>query len=155
MKTPDEGHLPFPANTGNLGGSLSTFKISFMEEQQNFFAESKEAFTEYVDERLLLFKLQTVEKTSRLIGTLFTAFLLAILGFFILLFLSIMLGYYFASLTGSLYWGFGLVATFYLILFFIILKLRKGFLERYIVNTIISTIFDKTPEEDDNGNKEK
>lgn len=126
-----------------------------MEEEQNFFAESKEAFTEYVDERLLLFKLQTVEKTSRLIGTLFTAFLLAILGFFILLFLSIMLGYYFASLTGSLYWGFGLVATFYLILFFVILKLRRGFLERYIVNTIISTIFDKNPEDDDNGNKEK
>lgn len=126
-----------------------------MEEEQNYFAESKEAIADYIDERLLLFKLQTVEKTSRLIGTLFTALLLAILGFFILLFLSIMLGYYFASLTGSLYWGFGLVATFYLGVFFIILKLRKGFLEKYIVNTIISTIFDKNTEDDGDSIKQK
>ena len=98
-----------------------------MEEKEDFFKESKKAIEEYIEERMLLFKLQSIEKASKLIAVLFTGLLLAILGFFILLFLSIMLGYFFASITGSLYLGFGIVAAFYLILFLVIFKIRKAF----------------------------
>jgi hypothetical protein len=126
-----------------------------MEEKEDFFKESGKAIEEYIEERMLLFKLQSIEKTSKLIAVLFTGLLLSILGFFILLFLSIMLGYFFASLTGSLYLGFGIVAAFYLILFLVILKIRKAVLEKYIINTVIETFFDKTADEDDNDNETK
>jgi len=36
-----------------------------------------------------------------------------------------MAGYYFASLTGSMYEGFGIVAALYLILLIIIIAIRK------------------------------
>jgi len=126
-----------------------------MEEKEDFFKESKKAIEEYIEERMLLFKLQSIEKASKLIAVLFTGLLLAILGFFILLFLSIMLGYFFASITGSLYLGFGIVAAFYLILFLVIFKIRKTVLEKYIINTVIETFFDKTADEDDNDNETK
>jgi len=126
-----------------------------MEEKEDFFKESKKAIEEYIEERMLLFKLQSIEKASKLIAVLFTGLLLAILGFFILLFLSILLGYFFASITGSLYLGFGIVAAFYLILFLVIFKIRKTVLEKYIINTVIETFFDKTADEDDNDNETK
>lgn len=123
-----------------------------MAEQPDFFDESGKKLKEYMDERALLLKMQAVEKTSKLVAVLFTTLILALLGFFILFFLSIMLGYYFASLTNSLYAGFGIVAGLYLILFIAILLLRKNVIEKYIINTVIATIFDKTGENNDDNN---
>lgn len=123
-----------------------------MAEQPDFFDESGKKIKEYIDERAMLLKMQTVEKTSKLIAVLFTGLILALLAFFILFFLSIMLGYYFASLTNSLYAGFGIVAGLYLILFIVILLLRKNFIEKYIINTVIATFFDKTADDNDDNN---
>jgi len=64
-----------------------------MEEKEDFFKESKKAIEEYIEERMLLFKLQSIEKASKLIAVLFTGLLLAILGFFILLFLNFLPGF--------------------------------------------------------------
>lgn len=123
-----------------------------MAEQPDFFDESGKKLKTYIDERALLLKMQAVEKTSKLVAVLFTTLILALLGFFILFFLSIMLGYYFASLTNSLYAGFGIVAGLYLIIFIAILLLRKNVIEKYIINTVIATIFDKTGENNDDSN---
>ena len=126
-----------------------------MEEQKSFFAESKEAVEQYLEDRILLIKLQTTEKISKLIAAMFTSLLIAILGFFILLFLSIMAGYYFASLTGSNFLGFGIVAAFYLILLGVIIAIRKNVIQKNIINMVIEVMFEKTKEEEEeNENKE-
>jgi ABC-type glycerol-3-phosphate transport system permease component len=129
--------------------------MRFMEEQKNFFAESKEAVEKYLQDRLLLLQLQTTEKISKLIAAMFASLLIAILGFFILLFLSIMAGYYFASLTGSNFLGFGIVAAFYLILLGVIVAIRKNVIQKNIINMVIEVMFEKTKEEEEeNENKE-
>jgi len=114
-----------------------------MEEQENYFHESRKRLEAYINERVLLLKLQALEKMSRLGASLFTAVVLAMLAFFILLFLSLMAGYYFAMLTDSMFGGFGIVTAFYVLLFLVLLKFKKNMIEKHITNMIITSFFEK------------
>lgn len=126
-----------------------------MEKDADYFVESKEKIKEYIQDRLLLIKLDMVEKTSKLVSVMFIGLLITILSFFIILFLSFMAGYYFASLTNSLYLGFGIVCGFYVLLLIFIIVAGKKMLHTYITNTVIETIFDQTADnDDDNDNRE-
>ena len=60
-----------------------------------------------------------------------------------------MAGYYFASLTNSLYLGFGIVCGFYLLLLVFIIVAGKRMLHTYITNTVIETIFDQTADNEE------
>ncbi|MBC7720821.1 MAG: phage holin family protein [Pedobacter sp.] len=123
-----------------------------MQEEDNqptFFTESRQRIEQYMQDRLLLLKLQMVEKVSQLIALLFTGLTLVLLIFFIMLFLSIMAGYFFTDITGSLYIGFGIVSAFYVGLFILIIKLRKNVIEKYIVDAVIKIFMDKTDDNND------
>ncbi len=122
-------------------------KNFFMSDEEKFFGESKKKVQEYIQQRLLLFKLQSIEKMSMLISVLFSVIVIMLFGFFIVLFISIMAGYYFASLTGSLYAGFGIVAGFYILLLTAILFLKKKVLDKFIVKSLMDIFFDKTNED--------
>ena len=115
-------------------------------EEDSFFTETKNQLEDYIQDRLLLIKLQTAEKTARLAGILIALLVIALLGFFVLLFISIMGGYYFATLTGSMFYGFGIVAAFYLLLLLVIIKYRVKLIENKVSNTIIKTFFEKAEE---------
>ncbi len=101
-----------------------------MQPEEKFFTESRKKIEEYVQNRISLLKLQMVEKASRLIAMLFSGLVIALLFFFILLFISIMGGYYFAQLTGSLFIGFGIISAFYIIVLLVVIKLRKNVIEK-------------------------
>ena len=125
-----------------------------MEEQQpSFFEETQELVEEYVGNRLQLFKLQTAEKSAKLVSLLLTVLVMALLCFFILLFLSITAGYFLAQKTGSLFTGFGIVAVFYVLLLAIVLYLRKRVIDKYISNTVVRIFFDTTADDDDSDEK--
>ncbi len=115
--------------------------------QSSFFKETRQHLEQYIKDRVLLLKLQMVEKVSQFTGLLFTGLTLVLLAFFILLFLSIMAGYFFADVTGSLYIGFGIVSVIYTLLFITIIKLRKKVIEKFIVDAVIK-IFIEKPDED-------
>jgi hypothetical protein len=117
-------------------------------EESSYFSESKEQIELYIKDRLLLLKLQTAEKTARLAGMLFTGLILGLFSFFVLLFISMMGGYLFASLTGSLYCGFGIVAAFYLLILLLIFKFRKTLIEKWVGDTIIRVFFEKEKEDE-------
>ena len=121
-------------------------------EETSFFEESRQHLEGYIQDRLLLLKLQTAEKTARLAGVLFTGIVLALLSFFVLLFLSIMGGYFFASLTGSLYWGFGIIAFFYLLLLTLVVKFRRVLIEKLVADTIVKIFFEREKEENNEAN---
>lgn len=133
----------------NRAQKIPSPKQHTMEQQEQFFTESKTKIREYLNNRLLLLRLQTVEKIAKLASAMFSGLLLAVLGFFILLFLSIMAGYLFADLTHSLFMGFGIVTLFYIVLLVVLLKMRKRILEQFIVNTVIRIIFDQTESKED------
>ena len=57
----------------------------------NYFTETRIALEQYVKDRILLLKLQASEKIARLVALLFTGFLMALLGFFVVLLFSRMI----------------------------------------------------------------
>lgn len=122
------------------------------EEQPSFFTNSRQKLEQYVQDRLLLLKLQMVEKISLLTALLLTGLTLALLGIFVLLFLSIMAGYFFTNITGSVYIGFGIVAMFYIILFVVIIKLRKNVIEKMIADAVIKIFMDKNNDDNEAAN---
>ena len=126
-----------------------------MEKEEDFFVESKQKIEDYVRDRILLLKLEMVEKTSKLLSVMFIGLLITILSLFILLFLSFMAGYYFAAVTDSLYLGFGIVCGFYVLLLLFMIIAGKKILHTFITNTVIETIFDQTADNDDDTEDDK
>ncbi len=122
-----------------------------MSTHEDFFGESKKKVEEYVQDRLLLLKLEVVEKTSRLVATMFSGLVIALFAFLIVFFASFMLAYLVGEFLGHLYWGFGIVAALYIILLIVIIIYRKPLIEKYAINTVIDIFFDKNNGE----NKEK
>lgn len=118
-----------------------------MSTEEGFFEESKKKVEEYLQDRLLLLKLEAVEKTSRLIATMISGLLIAMFAFLIIIFISIMAGYMFGELIHHVYWGFGIVAGIYIILLVTIIVYRKPLIEKRVINMIIEIFFDKKPEE--------
>ncbi len=118
-----------------------------MTSQQQYFTDTKLAAENYFRNRMHLVKLQMAEKTSKVAAAMFSGLLIAILSFFILLFLSVMAGWYFAAVTGSAYIGFGIVSAFYIVLLILILILRKTVLQKFVTNTVIHIFFDQTPDD--------
>ena len=77
--------------------------------------------TGYLDTRIDLVRLELQQKVSgALVGTIHGA-TLAILGIFFLIFLSVFVGLAFNSALDSPFWGFGIVAGFYLVLLILVL----------------------------------
>lgn len=119
---------------------------------EDFFESSQHLLQQYVKDRLLLLKMDTAEKTAKL-ASLFSVFIIiASLCSLILIFLSIAMGYFFAEKTGSLFYGFGIVALFYLVLLILVLIIKKKYLETFVTNTVIKVFFEPTAHEPTEGN---
>lgn len=115
-------------------------------EEPSFFTESRKQIEQYIQDRLLLIKLQVAQETARFVGLFFTGLLLSVFGFCVLQFLGMMGGYWFASLTDSLYIGFGIIAAIYLVLFLLIVKFRKILIETRVGNIVVRRFFEKEKE---------
>jgi len=120
-------------------------------EKENYFDETYQLLKKYSDDRLLLLKIQAAQKTGKLISKLVFISISAMLLFFLLFFISIMLGYFFAEVTGSLFAGFSIVAGIYLLLFVIFLLVFKNFISKRIMDMIAFIFFENTiqPEDED------
>lgn len=112
-------------------------------EGKDFFSETKTQLEQYVQDRIWLLRLQISEKMARMVAVLFTILMIGLLGFFVILFLSMMAGFYFASLTGSFFFGFGIVASFYLFVLILLIASRK-WIQKKIMDKVIAVFFAKT-----------
>jgi hypothetical protein len=120
-----------------------------MKQEDSFFADTRQKAQEYVKERIMLFKMELLEKVSKVAAGMLSVMFLVLIVFFIVFFLSIMTGYYFASLTGSLFYGFAIVAGIYILLLIIFLLIKKKVIDVRITNALIDVFFDKTEIEED------
>ncbi|WP_317898389.1 phage holin family protein [Aurantibacillus circumpalustris] len=119
------------------------------ENKENFLEETYGLFTNYVDDRILLLKIQTAEKSGKLMSAFVTIAVVALFTFFILLFVSIMGGYYFAELTGSTFKGFSIVAGIYCLLLLMFLVVNKQILSKRIIDLVIRIFFERSAVETD------
>jgi ABC-type glycerol-3-phosphate transport system permease component len=119
-----------------------------MQESNNdFFEDTHALLTNYVDDRLLLLKIKAAEKSGKLVSAVITFLIVAFFIFFILLFISIMGGYYFAEVTGSTFLGFSIIAGIYFVLFLLFLAMRKQLVSKRINNHVIKIFFEKSANE--------
>jgi len=118
-----------------------------MNEKPTVITELRQLITEYLDARLKLIKLETFEKTAKVTAVLFSSLVVALLGFFLLFFLSMSLGFYLGKVFESMALGFLAVTSLYLLLFVLVLLMKKDLMEKFLIERIIGELTKK--EEDD------
>lgn len=112
-------------------------------ERKNFFEETRELATKYVDDRILLIKLQAAEKAAAFSSMLLKGLLVGVIGFFILSIISFLIGFYLSVWLGSILYGFGLLAVIYVVLLFALLYAHKKFLHAGLTDKVIELFFRK------------
>jgi hypothetical protein len=109
--------------------------------KENFFEDFKQLIVEYVQKRLELTRIIVYEKISRIVALLFSGVILVFVFLFTILFLSFLSGFYFSNLFENTFYGFGIVAAFYMFTFLILLLFRKQLLEKFVINAVIKILF--------------
>jgi uncharacterized RDD family membrane protein YckC len=112
-------------------------------EKQTFFEETRKLVEDYVEDRLLLFKLQAGEKTARVVSKLYIMLAIGLLLFIILMIVTVIAGYFLAYLTGNFIVGFGIIAALYVVLIFVLYFMHKRFLGKRVMDAVIKLIFKK------------
>lgn len=111
----------------------------------SFFSQYKERIEQYLQNRLRLIQLQLTQKVAELSGNITWWLLIAMVAFFMLMSLSIMLGYFFAQLTGSVPLGFACLTGVYLLLLLLLIAGRK-IIRNNVRDSVIQSMLDKKTE---------
>ncbi len=111
-------------------------------EKEGFFVETKEMVEEYVEDRLLLLKLQTTEKAAQASSFIFIALAVSFISLILMMIISFIIGYYLSQAVGSYPAGFGILAGIYILLIFLLLYLNKKFIAKKIADTVVKFSFD-------------
>lgn len=113
-----------------------------MENQSDYFDETYKLVKKYTEERLLLLKIQTARKTAKLTSKVIFIFIAAILLFFVIMFLGLMLSYYFAEKLNSNFYGFSIVAGIYFALLLLFIILYKAYFSGRIMDMVTGIFFE-------------
>ncbi len=112
-----------------------------MSEAKEHWDELKGLATDYVESRIELVKLETTEKIARLIGTVFTMFILFMVLAFVLIAFSVLAGAFLNHLLNSNYLGYLIVTGVYLIEFILLYTQRRKVTE-YFMSHIIKAMYE-------------
>lgn len=103
----------------------------------------KRDIQKYIEVRFDLLRLHTAESISRILSSVVSVVIYALLSSLILLFLSVAAGFFLASLLSSNELGFLCVAGFYAVILIIFIIFRKHIIERPIIKAIVKLFFQK------------
>lgn len=98
----------------------------------------------YIDTRIDIIRLEIQEKLKATFVSTIHGVLLGLVAFMSLIFLSIFLGLLLNHLLDSTFWGFGIIALFYIVLLVILIvgldkKVFQGMADKAFDNTIYKT----------------
>jgi hypothetical protein len=112
-----------------------------MEKQQNHIESLFGTVEDYFETKAELFKLKAIDKSSDIVSSIAARLVIAffIASFFLML--NIGLAILIGRSIGEVYYGFFIVAGFYLIAIAILFSLRDKWLKAPISNLIIKSIF--------------
>lgn len=120
-----------------------------MENQSEYFDETYELLKKYTEERLLLLKIQTAKKAAKITSNVIFIFIVAILLFFVIMFLGLMLSYFFAEKLNSNFYGFSIVAGMYFTLLLIFIIIYKTYFSGKVMDMVTGIFFENDPNDDD------
>jgi hypothetical protein len=111
-------------------------------EKDGFFVQVKDMVEEYVDDRLLLLRLQATEKAAKASSTLFIGVVITFISLVLFMILSFIAGYYLSQAVNSYPGGFGILAGIYILLIFVLIYVHKKFTGKMLVDSFIKFSFD-------------
>jgi hypothetical protein len=114
-----------------------------MNEEANYFQDTKKRLKQYIDQRILLLRLQATEKVSRIAATIITTIVLSVIGVFLLIFLSITAAIWLGEILNSYAAGFGIVTLFYLVVFLFVIFVLRKMLQNTFINKLIQLFHKK------------
>lgn len=106
-------------------------------EKESFFVKVKDLIEEYVDDRLLLVRLQFTEKAAKATSVLFIVMAVSFLSLILLMILSFIVGYYLSQAVNSYPGGFGILAVFYILAIVVLIKMHKKSLGKMIADAVV------------------
>jgi uncharacterized membrane protein YqjE len=104
--------------------------------------QSRKLVQQYIADRVLLLKMETAEKSAKIIAMIALGMIAGGLLFFVLFFLSLMVGYFFAERLDNLFYGFAIVAGFYVLLLLVCIVVFKKWVAPKIIDKIIAVFFE-------------
>jgi len=90
----------------------------------------------YARDLLLLWKFTAIKKIASLLSRLTSLIMLLFLGFFIMLFGSLLLGCFLSILTGNFFIGFSFLTLAYIVVFILLATSRKQWIEKKLADKI-------------------
>src|SRR3954471_21481316 len=111
-------------------------------ERDGFFVQVKDQIEEYVEDQLLLIKLQATEKAAKASSTLVLVVMIAFISLILFMIVSFIAGYYLSQAVDSYPGGFAILAGIYVLLIFILVFIHRRVTGKMIVDSIIKFSFD-------------
>ena len=110
-------------------------------EKEGFFVETKEMIEEYVEDRLLLLRMQTMEKVAKASSFIFIALAVSFICLILIMIISFIIGYSLSQAVGSYQAGFGILGGIYILLIFLLLYVNKKFIAKKIADAVVKFSF--------------
>lgn len=111
-------------------------------EKPGFFVEIKEMMDDYVENQVLLLKLQATEKAAKLSSSLFLVLIITFFSLVIFMIISFIAGYYLSQLVHSYPGGFAILGALYIILMYLIISVHKKFTSKKIEDQVVKFAFE-------------
>lgn len=111
-------------------------------EKDGFFVQVKDMVEEYVDDRMLLLKLQATEKAAKASSTLFLGIVVTFISLVLFMIISFIAGYYLSQAVNSYPGGFAILAGIYILLILLLIYLHKKYTGRMVIDAIVKFSFD-------------
>lgn len=104
---------------------------------KDYFTESKNVVSNYLEARWKLTRLHATGKLAHALGVFLAIIVASMLGFFVVLFLGLLLAYWISDMTHSFTTGFAITALIFIILFIMVLAFRKKLIQNPLANILI------------------
>jgi uncharacterized membrane protein len=102
-----------------------------------FFRENKQLLKEYVETRIEIVRLQGIRMFSKSMGFMVWIIIASLLGFLVLIFSGLVLGFWLSALTHSYVSGFGITTLILLGLLIVLILLRNVLFVNPIIRKVI------------------
>jgi membrane-bound ClpP family serine protease len=113
-----------------------------MEPKPNGVEDLFQKFKDYVEVRLELFKLKSINKAAGFMSASITIFALIIIFSAVLLCFTIGAALFIGELLGKLYFGFFVIGGIYLLIGLLIYKMRDKLIKTKVTNNLIKELID-------------
>ena len=110
--------------------------MTYIDSIKNLFDQS----TDYLETKVEITKLQAIDKSADMVSDMIVGVAIVIVGFLILVFISVGAALLIGATLGSTYYGFFLMGGFYSLLLMLIFVQRNRWIKTPVANGIIHKI---------------